>query len=52
MQFAMHQKSQYGSIPLSLLEKAVIRPSIYHGEEQDKRTLQKVADTFSNNVVY
>lgn len=37
---------------MTLLEKAEMRPSIYHGEEQDKRTLQKVADNFSNNVVY
>ena len=52
MQYSSHQNSLYGSIPLTLLEKAKIRPSIYHGEEQDKRTLQKVADNFSNNVVY
>lgn len=39
MKFAQNQRSVYGSIPMTLLEKAEMRPSIYHGEEQDKRTL-------------
>ena len=31
--------SAYGSVPQNLMQKAKVRPSIYHGEEQDKLTL-------------
>ena len=44
--------SAYGSVPQNLMQKARARPSIYHGEEQDKLTLLNVAETFSNNIEY
>ena len=47
-----HALATYGSFPKSVFSKAKARPSIYHGEEQDKRTLANVMENFTNNIEY